>query len=242
MIDIYVCEDSAGQREAIARYIESEIVIREYDMQLRAATGSPEEIIEYIKASDRTGLYFLDIQLQSDMNGLLLAKEIREYDPRGFIVFITAHSEMAFLTFQYKVEALDFILKDDPDLLQSRIGECMENVCARHKKITRGEGKTITVTRGNRKIVLEYADIMFFETSANEHKLIVHTANKSIEFFGKIKDIERETGGAFVRCHRACLVNRANISEIDYENKQIIMKNQMACPISYRMLGRIKKK
>lgn len=50
-------------------------------MQLRAATGSPEEIIEYIKASDRTGLYFLDIQLQSDMNGLLLAKEIREYAP-----------------------------------------------------------------------------------------------------------------------------------------------------------------
>lgn len=242
MIDVYVCEDSAKQRELISRYVKSAILIQEYDMKFNIATADPDEIIERIKISKNTGLYFLDIDLQTDMNGLALAREIREYDPRGFIIFVTSHSEMSFLTFQYKVEALDFILKDDPKMLQHRICDCIENVHTRYMKVTKGEGKTITITRGGRKITLEYNRIMFFQTSTNEHKLIVHTENKSIEFFGKMKDIETEVGDDFIRCHRAYLVNKKNIKEVNYAEKLIIMKNQMSCPISYRMLGRVKNK
>lgn len=242
MIDIYICEDSADQREIINRYVKSAILIQEYDMKLKIATDDPEKIIEEIKKSKNTGLYFLDIDLHSDKNGLTLAKEIREYDPRGFIVFVTSHSEMSFLTFQYKVEALDFILKDEPKQLQHRICECIENVHTKYMKITKGEGKTITITRGGRKITLEYDHIMFFETSVNEHKLIVHTENKSTEFFGKMRDIEEEVGDEFIRCHRAYLVNKKNIKEINYTEKQIIMKNGMECPISNRMLRQVKNK
>lgn len=242
MIDIYICEDSAEQREVITRYVKSAILIQEYDMKLKIATDDPEKIIEELKSSKNTGLYFLDIDLQSTKNGLTLAKEIREYDPRGFIVFVTSHSEMSFLTFQYKVEALDFILKDESKQLQHRICECMEHVHTKYMKITRGEGKTITITRGGRKITLEYDNIMFFETSANEHKLIVHTENKSTEFFGKMKDIEEEVGDEFIRCHRAYLVNKKNIKEVNYAEKLIIMKNQTSCPISHRMLGQVKSK
>lgn len=242
MIDVYVCEDSKEQREIVTHYIKSEILIQEYDMKLKVSTDDPEKIIEEMKTSKNTGLYFLDVDLQSSKNGLTLAKEIREYDPRGFIVFITSHSEMAFLTFQYKVEALDFILKDEPKQLRSRICECIENVHTKYTKITKGEGKTITITRGGRKLTLEYNSIMFFETSVNEHKLIVHTENKSIEFFGKMKEIEDEVGDDFIRCHRSYLVNKKNIKEIDYTEKMIRMKNQMECPISHRMIRQVKNK
>lgn len=241
MIDIYVCEDSPEQREMITNYIRLAILIQEYDMKINIATDDPEEIIEEIKKSKNTGLYFLDIALQTDQNGLILAQKIREYDPRGFIVFVTSHSEMSYMTFKYKVEALDFILKDELQFLQRRICECIENVHRKQMKITRAEGKTMTITRGGRQITLEYRHIMFFETSVNEHKLIVHTESKSIEFFGKMKDIEDEVGDEFIRCHRAYLVNKKNIKEINYTEKMIIMKNQMSCPISHRMLGKVKK-
>lgn len=241
MIDIYICEDIQEQREKFIRYVESKILIEEYDMKLKIATRDPEEIIEQCKSSKNTGLYFLDIDLQSDKNGLLLAREIREYDPRGFIVFITSHSEMSFLTFQYKVEALDFILKDGTKQLQSRISECIEDVNRKYMKITRGSGKTITIKKGGRSLTLEYDDIMFFETSVNEHKIIVHTGTKSIEFFGKMKDIEMEVGTDFIRCHRAYLINKRNIEEVIYAERVIIMKNKIVCPISYRMIGKIKK-
>ena len=74
-------------------------------------------LLEKIKETGEVGIYFLDIDLKTDMTGLTLAQEIRKYDPRGFIIFITTHSEMSYMTFIYKLEALDFILKDDPEEL-----------------------------------------------------------------------------------------------------------------------------
>ncbi|MDE7310737.1 MAG: LytTR family DNA-binding domain-containing protein [Eubacterium sp.] len=241
MIDVYICEDNLEQRKVIEQYISSAILIEEYDMALKIVSGDPEKILDTVKQSENMGLYFLDIELQANMNGLVLANKIREYDPRGFIIFITSHSEMSFLTFKYKVEALDFILKDHPQQLQQKICECMEHVAKKYSKITRGNGKTITITRSRRSITLEYHEILFFETSLNEHKIIVHTKNKSIEFFGKMKEIEDEVGKEFIRCHRAYLVNKKNIKEVNYEDKYIVMKTNARCPISYRMLGKIKK-
>ena len=242
MLKIYICEDMEAERDRIQQVIENIVLMEDLDMELCCVSEDPHSILDKVKKTEEVGIYFLDIALGTDMTGLILAQEIRKYDPRGFIVFITSHSEMSFLTFQYKVEALDFILKDHPQQMQRQICECMKHVMQKYSKITRGSGKTISITRGGRRITLEYQEIIFFETSSNEHKLIVHTKNKSIEFFGKMKEIENEVGEEFIRCHRAYLVNKANIQEVNYEDKCIIMKTQKRCPISHRMLGQIKKK
>lgn len=242
MIDIYICEDIQKQMEQISYYVKTAIMIEEYDMRLVLATDDAEVLLQAAKKSNNTGLYFLDIDLGKGKNGLELAKEIREYDPRGFIVFITSHSEMSWLTFQYKVEALDFIVKDEPQNIRYRIGECLEEVIQRSESITRGEEKTLTIVRGGQRITLRQNEIMFFETSVNEHKLIVHTRQKAMEFFGKIKDIEQEVGDDFLRCHRSYLINKKNVKKADYINKIIYMNDGSKCPISSRMLSQVKKK
>lgn len=67
---------------------------------------------------------------------------------------------------------------------------------------------------------------MFFETSVTEHRLVVYTGNKAIEFFGKMKNIEEEVGEEFIPSHRSYLVNKKNIKEVIYEEKSMVMKNQ----------------
>jgi two-component system response regulator AgrA len=117
----------------------------------------------------------------------------------------------------------------------------MEHVYNTYMKINRGSEKTFTITRGGRKQILQYDDIVYFETSTNEHKIIIHTENKSIEFFGMMKEIEREVGHDFIRCHRGYLVNKHCIQEVSYLEKTITLKNKVVCPISYRMLQQVKK-
>ena len=241
MIDIYICEDIQKQRERIAYYVETAIMIEEYDMELKLATDDAGAFLQAVKKSKNTGLYFLDIDLGSGKNGLELAREIREYDPRGFIVFVTSHSELSLLTFQYKVEALDFIVKDDPQNIQRRIAECMEKAIQRSENISRGEGRTLTIVRGGQRITLKQDEILFFETSVNEHKLIVHTGQKSMEFSGKIREIEQEAGEDFLRCHRSYLINKKNVKEVDYSNKIIRMKDGSECPIASRRLSQVKR-
>lgn len=73
-------------------------MIENLDMETGLITEDPYEFIEYIKENTASGIYFLDVDLKSDINGIQLAEQIREYDPRGFIVFITTHAEMSYLT------------------------------------------------------------------------------------------------------------------------------------------------
>ena len=123
--------------------------MEELDMQLVLDTEDPYVLLERVKASQDTGIYFLDIDLNSDMNGMKLAQQIRLFDPRGFIIFITAHSELSYMTFQYRVEAMDFVLKDNPAEVKVKLRECLLNAMERH---------TLQTNKTQRSIPLKLAD------------------------------------------------------------------------------------
>ena len=236
MLDIFVCEDNAAQRQTIVQTIQNTILIEELDMQLVLNTGDPYVLLEKIKNSQNTGIYFLDIDLNSSMNGMKLAQQIRLFDPRGFIIFITAHSELSYMTFQYRVEAMDFVLKDNPAEAKVKIRECLLNAMERYTLQTNKIHKVYTIQVGGRKISVDYSDIFFFETSGNIHKVILHAKDRQIEFTGTMKDLTSTLDGNFVRCHRSFLVNKNNIKEVDAKNRIIYFPNGETCLMSTRMM------
>ena len=206
MLDIFVCEDQAAQRQAIVQMIQNTILIEELDMQLVLDTEDPYVLLETVSNSQNTGIYFLDIDLNSTMNGMKLAQQIRLSDPRGFIIFITAHSELSFMTFQYRVEAMDFVLKDNPGEMKVKIKECLVSALERYTLQTSKIHKVYTIETGGRKISIDYNDIFFFETSSNVHKIILHAKDRQIEFNGTMKELAGALDDNFVRCHRSCVV------------------------------------
>ena len=220
MLDIFVCDDEDAQRRTIVQTIQNAVLIEELDMRLALDTGDPYALLEKIRSSRNTGIYFLDIDLNSDINGMKLAQQIRLFDPRGFIIFITAHSELSYMTFQYRVEAMDFVLKDSPAEAKVKIRECLLNAMERYTLQT---NKT-------------HEDIFFFETSVNIHKVILHARDRQIEFSGTIKELAGTLGGDFVRCHRSFLVNKNNIKEIDSKKRIIYFTNGESCLMSTRMM------
>ena len=236
MLNIFVCEDDTIQRQTIVQIIQNTVLIEELDMQLVLDTKDPYVLLEKVRASHNTGIYFLDIDLGSNMNGLKLAQQIRLSDPRGFIIFITAHSELSFMTFQYRVEAMDFILKDNPAETKVKIRECLLNAIERYTLQTNKVHKVYTIQTGGRKISVDYEDIFFFETSSNIHKVILHAKDRQIEFTSTIKELASTLDDNFVRCHRSFLVNKNNIKEIDTKNRIIYFTNRETCLMSTRMM------
>ncbi len=235
MLNIFVCEDDTIQRQTIVQIIQNTVLIEELDMQLVLDTKDPYVLLEKVRASQNTGIYFLDIDLGSNMNGLKLAQQIRLSDPRGFIIFITAHSELSFMTFQYRVEAMDFILKDNPAETKVKIRECLLNAIERYTLQTNKVHKVYTIQTGGRKISVDYEDIFFFETSSNIHKVVLHAKNRQIEFSGTIKDLINTLDDNFIRCHRSFLVNKNNIKEVDAKKRIIYFPNGETCLMSMRM-------
>lgn len=241
MLNIYLCEDNTQQRALVSDYIEKTLLIEDCDLKFVCSTTDPYEIINYVQKYPQTGLYFLDIDLGSDMNGLTLAQEIRKYDPRGFIAFVTTHSEMSYMTFTYKVEAMDFIIKDDPKELRNRIHQCIINAYSKYSSSNNHSETNFIIKMSDKEYCIAYDDILYFETSQNPHKILLHTANSIIEFQGKIKDILSVLDERFSLCHRSFLINKNHIQEINLKERTVTMSNHDVCVVSARMMKTITK-
>lgn len=236
MLKVFVCEDNKEQREKFSSIIKDIVLIENYDIELALATSSPDELLEYISNNDGTGIYFLDIDLKASISGLELATKIRKYDPRGFIIFITTHAEMSYLTFLYKVEAMDYIIKDNYNNIKERIHQCIVDAEEKYSAKSTELQKIFSIKSDDKIINIEYNKILFFETSPTIHKVIVHAINRQIEFYAKMKDIEDKLDSSFYRCHKSYLVNKNNIKEIDLNNRCLYMINGEECLISTRAL------
>ncbi|MBC1474955.1 response regulator transcription factor [Listeria grandensis] len=236
MIEVFICEDEDNQRDEIIKHVENYIMIENFDMELALSTGDPEELLSYVQLSgEGMGLYFLDVDLKhARLDGLELAQKIREYDPRGFIVFITTHAELSYLTFTYKVEAMDYIIKDDFDKVRNRIFDCMKSVEERVSRERKDVGKFFT-TKSDEKVIHEpYDDILFLGISGKARRLILHGKDRQIEFYGRIKNLEDSFDERFYKTHRAFIVNTDKIESVNFVTGEITMINGEICLLSSR--------
>lgn len=207
--------------------------------EIALATDNPYEVLEQAKNMNDIGCYFLDIQLSTDINGIKLGSEIRKHDPVGNIIFVTSHSELTYLTFVYKVAAMDFIFKDDPAELRTRIIDCLETAHTRLQLLSKDNSvETIELKRGSNSVYVQYDDIMFFESSTKSHRLIAHLDNRQIEFYGNLKELS-QLDDRFFRCHNSFVVNRHNIESIDSKERIVYFKNKEHCYASVRNVKKI---
>ncbi len=73
MINIYLCEDDQVQLDCWKNRIEKYLMIHNMDMELFCWTKDPLVLLTFLEKSECVGLYFIDIDLNADMNGLELA-------------------------------------------------------------------------------------------------------------------------------------------------------------------------
>jgi two-component system response regulator AgrA len=137
---------------------------------------------------------------------------------------------MTLLTFKYKVEALDFIIKDGTDNVKRSIAECIN--LALERLIASDKGKTLRVNTEDKVVFVDMEDIIFIETTQIRHKLRLHAERRVLEFNGELKTIGEQLDERFVRCHRSCIINKDKIASINKADNTVTMNNNGNCPIS----------
>ena len=125
-------------------------------------------------------------------------------------------------------------LKDNPDEMDRRVAECILQAGERFSAANNKTQPNYSIRVGEKVYTVDYDEILFFETSANVHKIILHCKTRQLEFIGKIKDIEKELDKRFYRCHKSYLVNTDNIKEVDSGENIIRMVNGDECLLSFR--------
>lgn len=245
MINIYLCDDDLDQVMLWKKVVENTLIIEDLksNMTLRCATTNPNEILSLIGSNKDTGLYFLDIQFGTNANaGLTLAQDIRRLDPAGYIVFITTHDNMAAITYQYKVAALDFIIKDDPQQIHSRIYDCMKTALENYQLIHSGKDNLLTMKVGGNYVRIKQDEILYIHSSEESHKVDIHTVNGIHQVPGTLSSLDTLLNSLFWRCEKSTIVNSAHVQCMDAANRKLVMDNGEECMISFRGLKEAKKR
>lgn len=241
MLKIYLCEDEKPQLERWRQIVQNYLLMHDDNMELFCWTNKPAKLLKYLDSADSPGLYFLDIDLKTEMNGLDLAREIRKRDPRGYLVFITTHDETAPLTFKLKVEAMDFILKDEPECLEERIISCLEAASANYDKYLEKKKKAIIVKEDRSSVRIDQDDILYITTDSNSRTIAVYTWNRVRRQPGTLKEIAASLHPWFCHCSRSEIINIKYVKEYLPATRKLTMENETVFKVSIRKKGEFQK-
>jgi len=237
MIPVYICEDDNLIRVELEKLISGHIAIRNYNMEVAFSTADPTAFLDKVTFANNSGVYFLDVDLRhKKYDGFLLGNEIRQRDTRGFIIYVTAFTDLAFKTFQYHIEALDYISKENLQKMSDGIRNSLDTIMSRiNNRIVDDRSNAFAVKQGDIIRYIAVSDIYYFETSVGSHRIIMNTENEKVSFIGSLSDIEKRLGKSFIRTHDSYLVNTDKIESIDTKHNRILLLGGMSCLISRKM-------
>lgn len=235
-MNIFICEDNKEQRKKLEKTIKKILIKKNISGKIQLSTNSAYEILDYVNESRDKGVYFLDIDIGQDINGIELASKINKIDKNAIIVIITSYPNMSHLIFKYHIRAIDYIVKDDMVSIYKKIEECLMFIDENLKKPIDNEYIIIENNQCLEKV--KYDDIIFFETT-KKRTIALHTNNSYIEFRGTLKEIEEKLDKRFSRCHRSFIVNKDKVIRLDKKQKILFMENGSKCFISILLINKV---
>ena len=216
---IAICEDNMEHAEILAGMVNRwagkenvQVTIGRYQ--------SAEQFLFCMRDEPPYDLAFLDIQM-SKINGLQLARMIREEDRLIFLVFTTALKKYA--PKGYEVSAFRYLIKplceDEVFQVLTKASQILED----RKK------EAIVVTQGDMSRRIFMDDIYYIEV--DNHHVILHLREETIRFKAKLKDFEtRFKEPQFCKCHRSYIVNMKYAGRISREGVE--MDGEKTLPVS----------
>ncbi|MCR5214282.1 MAG: LytTR family DNA-binding domain-containing protein [Eubacterium sp.] len=164
---------------------------------------------------------FLDIEMPA-MDGISLAKKLRERSESIYIVFLTGHVEYALQG--YEVNALRYLTKP---IQEDKLREVLKFVM--DKNTTK---RQILIKEDGDEMLINVSDIIYLEAQ-NQYVMIYTTDGEHLIRYN-IGDFENELkGDGFFRVHRGYLISLAKVKKMG--KGEVIMdgpEGQVGVPVS----------
>lgn len=200
MIKLAIVEDVAEERKAFERFVHK--YEQEHSVSFSLAVyDSAESFLREFHLSTYD-LIFLDIILPG-MNGMELARKIREYDSQVLIIFVTSTPQFA--VEGYSVHAQDYLLKPIAEFDLSQL-------LKRYLMILEEREDKYCLFRSTDGVKrFRYGEILYIESL--RHRITVHTNRGDFQVKETMRDLEaRLSHYYFFRCNSGYLVNLKRVT------------------------------
>lgn len=198
MLSICLCDDDINVIDSYLDKI-SELANRNnHAFKIETFRSGESLLFELEDDPNRFNIIIIDI-IMKNINGIETAEILRNYGYNGIIIFLTSSKEFALDSF--KVEPLNYILKDDSD---ERFNDIFLKAAI---QVYKGYNKNIIISSKPKNKIINLDTIVYMESI--NRKVILHNISGESEtvncifkeLYGKVKDY------GFIRCHKSYIVN-----------------------------------
>ena len=215
MLVIGICDGETAVRIMISNFIK----------RYREGTGLNVQVLSYDNGEKllrhyplEMDLIFLEIPFIK-MNGIEIARRIREVDSKVGIVFLT--TILNHVLEAYEVKADNYLIKP---LRYSRFLKEVEQARTRS-----GQNRFFIESNANGAYKIYTKSIRYIETVG--HNTRIHTENDSILSYKRMKDHEQNLFESFfIRCHTGYLVNLLFFDRL--EQNDLLLSPTARIPVS----------
>lgn len=197
---IAICDDSDADRQYLAGLVTKWAANTEYTVQTVLFPSAENFLFHYAEQND-FDILLLDIEM-GDMDGVTMAKKLRQNNDTIQIVFITGYSD--YIAEGYEVTALHYLMKPvKQEKLLSVLDRAVEKL-AKNEKVfnieVSGEMVRVPVYQ------IRYADV--FGNYVTIHAL------EDLKVKMTLGQLEKELDDRFFRVSRSVVVNLTQISRV----------------------------
>lgn len=231
-VKIAICDDEQALCETLRQKIERHCKNSGITCQIYVFDSGNELLsLPEEKIPD---ILFLDIQMPGK-NGMQTARELRSQNRDMILIFVTALSEYVYEAFD--VNAFHYLIKPFEDeklreVLDRALQQCEKQAEDPVKTEKQDQPRAILVKQGGLSTKVPLSDIVYAEVF--NRKIMLHTINGDIEYYGKLTDLSEQTGADFYRTHRAYLVN---LKYVEKYNATTVWLKTDAIPVSKKQFA-----
>jgi DNA-binding LytR/AlgR family response regulator len=199
-----IVDDEPRAHAVLKHYIEKMPAV-----ELAGTAYSAMEAYDIIK-NNKIDIVLLDINMH-EMDGFSLMDML---EPRPMVIFITAHTEYAFKSYDYS--AIDYLHKP---LRFERLVKAIDKA-TRWKAMQAENNKELEIKADGYNQTVQTDDICYIESMGNYCKLYLKT--KKIITLSSLKDLEAKLPRPqFIRIHKSYIVNLCMVSVMNEFNMVI---------------------
>lgn len=214
---IAICDDDPSQARYLSVLVERWAADRGIPVIIRVFESAEAYMFAY-EVDKSWELLLLDIQMK-EMDGVALARRLREDNQAVQIAFITGYAD--YMALGYEVSALHYLMKPvDENKLAAVLDKARRNLGRQEK--------AIVLTAGGESVRIVTDTILYVEAFA--HSVSIRTDRERLEAKMSISGMEQLLDRSFVRCHRSYVAGLKHIKRIT--RTQVILDNGEELPLS----------
>lgn len=217
MLKIAIVDDNAENLKLLESYAER---YQKETNSVFSVTAFPLGIDFLTDYGEGFDIIFMDIKMPL-MDGMEIAKKLRERDKLSCIIFVTSFAQYAIDG--YSVNALDFMVKPVE----------YETFAQKLKKAIRYQEKYAEqyyyIRSEDGLVKVKLSDLVYVESQG--HCIYFHKSDECFRCFSSLKDIERDLlRSTFSRCHASFIVNMEHISSM--KGNELLLDDKTYIPVS----------